>query len=106
MHPEHGSNWTPDDTFGSRLLLVRRALQLTTEEAAAACGLVSPTWNTWENGSTPRKLNDVVEKISQALGVDRDWLMWGLRSRCLSILPAHRGQMELPLLPQSVLAAV
>jgi len=106
MHPEHGSNWTPDDTFGSRLLLVRRALQLTTEEAATACGLVSPTWNTWENGSTPRKLNDVVEKISQALGVDRDWLMWGLRSRCLSILPAHRGQMELPLLPLSVLAAV
>lgn len=73
-------SWVPADTFGTRLLLIRRELKLTTEEAAARCNLAAPTWNTWENGVTPQKLNEVVEKIHKGLGVNRDYLMWGSTS--------------------------
>lgn len=72
--------WVPEDSFGSRLVLVRRELDLTTEEAAKRCGLKAPTWNTWENGARPRGMNDVVEAIHKGLGVSRAWLMWGFDS--------------------------
>lgn len=69
--------WIPTDTFGSRLLLVRRQKGMTVEVAAKLCGVAQPTWTTWENGAKPRDHVGAVRKISEALGVDRDWLMWG-----------------------------
>lgn len=68
----------PADTFGHRLLLVRAdAGNLTIEQAAAKCGLLSQSWGNWERGTKPRDFEDVVEAIAEGLGIDRDWLFRG-----------------------------
>lgn len=72
--------WIPPETFGGRLLLIRSALRVTVEEAAARCNLKTATWSTWERGARPRDMVNAVDAISRNLGVNRDWLMWG-RSR-------------------------
>lgn len=69
--------WIPSDTFGTRLLLVRKEKGLSVEQAAKLCGVAQPTWSTWERGAHPRDLVRAVRDISQALGVDQQWLMWG-----------------------------
>lgn len=69
--------WVPRDTFSSRLRQVRNELGLKVEEMAATCGFPMPTYNSWERGRRPHKLDEVVRKIVDATGVDRDWLMWG-----------------------------
>lgn len=74
--PGRGS--IPMDTFPGRLKLARlHAGNLTIMEAAAKCGLLNQNWSNWENGKLPRDLRDVVLAISEGLGVDRDWLMYG-----------------------------
>lgn len=90
MNDERATSWVPADTFGTRLLLTRRELGLTTEEAAGRCNIPVPTWNTWENGVTPRKLNVVVQKIHKGLGVDRDYLMWGSTTARHSDIPGEQ----------------
>jgi transcriptional regulator with XRE-family HTH domain len=67
----------PADTFSHRLLLARAEMHLTIEQAAAKCGLLSQSWGQWERGSTPRDRVDVVEAVSEGLGIDRDWLLYG-----------------------------
>lgn len=67
----------PADTFGHRLLLLRKEMGLTVEAVSRMCGVAHPTWTTWENGAKPRDLVGAVVKISEATGYDRDWLMWG-----------------------------
>lgn len=71
----HG--WVPVDDFGTRLLLARRQAGLSVVQAAKVCGVHYATWSTWERGSMPTNLIDVVRKVATGLGVDRDWLMWG-----------------------------
>lgn len=67
----------PVDTFGTRLFIMRKEMKLTVEAIAALCGVAHPTWTTWENGAKPRDLVGAVQKIAEATGYDRDWLMWG-----------------------------
>lgn len=67
----------PTDTFGNRLVLIRREKHLTVKEAAALCGVHYATWSTWENGTKPGDMAGVVSTISRCLRVRRDWLMWG-----------------------------
>lgn len=69
--------WRPEDTFGTRLRLVRYQLGLSVEELSARCGVRTPTWSSWERGTAPRGMNRIVERIAVETGVDRDWLMWG-----------------------------
>lgn len=69
--------WIPSNTFATRLILVRRELGLNVKDAAAKSGLHYATWSTWENGRTPADMAAVVKAISEGLGVDREWLMWG-----------------------------
>jgi transcriptional regulator with XRE-family HTH domain len=69
--------WVPRDTFAARLVLVRADHGLTQEQAAGACGLNRATWRLWEAGGSPRNMAEVVARISEGLGVDRDWLLWG-----------------------------
>ncbi|WP_415103022.1 helix-turn-helix domain-containing protein [Nocardioides sp.] len=71
------TGWVPENTFGSRLLVVRRQLGLTVQEAAERCGLHYASWSGWENGRRPSDLAMVVKRVSDHLLVDRDWLMWG-----------------------------
>lgn len=67
----------PEDTFGLRLIALRTHLKLTQAEIAARCDLDDGSWSNWERGAKPRGMDQIVRKISDALGVDRDWLMWG-----------------------------
>lgn len=67
----------PRDTFGLRLIMLRHELDLTVDQISAQCGIASATWSTWENGVRPRGLDDVVRKIVENTGADREWLMWG-----------------------------
>jgi len=70
--------WVPTATdFGTRLLLVRKHLGLTVRDAAGRSGVHYATWSTWERGTIPADKGAEVAKISQALGVDPTWLMWG-----------------------------
>lgn len=88
VNPERqpGEPWVPTESFGDRLVLVRRHVgNISTEEAAARAGLKAPTWNTWENGASPRNMAEVVAKIHDAFGVDRDWLMWGSQAGAASL---------------------
>lgn len=78
--PARREKWVPQDTFANRLVLLRRELGLTQLQAAEACGLDDGSWSNWENGTKCRDLAEIVKKISEALGVDRDWLMWGSTS--------------------------
>jgi transcriptional regulator with XRE-family HTH domain len=74
--PERGT--IPQDTFAGRLKLVRlHAGNLTIMQAAERCGLLNQSWSNWENGKVPRDKDDIVLAISEALGIDKDWLMWG-----------------------------
>lgn len=88
----------PPDTFATRLVAVRRALHLNQEDAAALCAVKASTWATWELGRSPRNMAAVVEQIHRALGVSRDWLMWGREPapRLLSPVPSETGQLSLP----------
>jgi transcriptional regulator with XRE-family HTH domain len=78
--------WTPLDTFGARLALIRQYLGgWNVKRAADHCGLEDATWRNWESGRTkPRDYAEVCRHIADAVGVDYAWLMVGgpLRSRC------------------------
>lgn len=69
--------WVPEDSFAMRLVLLRRHLRLTQQEAAQLCDLDDGSWSNWENGTRPRGMDSVVRKIATATGVDPNWLMWG-----------------------------
>jgi transcriptional regulator with XRE-family HTH domain len=69
--------WIPANTFGLRLVQVRVARGLSQVEAAQICGLDDGSWSNWERGTTPRRMDRVVQKIHDGLGVDRNWLMFG-----------------------------
>lgn len=81
---QHEEAWVPEDTFGARLVLVRRELGLTQAQAADACGLDDGSWSNWERGARPRGLDEIVAAIVKSLRVNRDWLMWGSTSARLS----------------------
>lgn len=68
----------PADTFGHRIMLARaEAGNLTIEQAATRCGLLSQSWGGWERGRMPRDKVDVADAISDGLEIDRDWLLHG-----------------------------
>jgi transcriptional regulator with XRE-family HTH domain len=70
--------WVPAvETFGDRLVLLRRHLGITQVQAAKQCGLDDGSWSNWEKGASPRNMARVVRKIHEATGVDMAWLMWG-----------------------------
>lgn len=77
MSTQPTERWIPRDTLAVRVLLVRTALGLSQREAAARSGLTFGSWQSMEDGRSPRDLPAKVARISVAFGVDRDWLMWG-----------------------------
>lgn len=81
-------------------MLVRaHAGNITIKKAAELCGLNYGSWSNWERGSKPQDIIDVVEKISDGLGIDAQWLMFGgplaepearsRRARWTAIRPIH-----------------
>lgn len=77
MSTETYDPWRPTDTLGARLVLVRREKHLTQRAAAERCGISFGAWQSMEDDRSPRDLLDKVQRICTALGVDRDWLLWG-----------------------------
>lgn len=72
------SPWTPDDTFGARLALIRQRMGWNMTEAAQACGTTDQSWRNWETGEAkPRAMDDAVAAIAKATGCNPVWLMFG-----------------------------
>lgn len=73
-----GAGDIPGDTLANRLLLARtHAGYLTVKEAAERCGVNYGSWSNWERGAKPRDLLDTVQKISEGLGINHQWLLFG-----------------------------
>ena len=77
MSTQTAHGWVPDDTLANRLVLVRRQVGLSQRAAAERAGLTFGEWQGMEDGRSVRGLDVKVRQVSMALGVDRDWLMWG-----------------------------
>jgi transcriptional regulator with XRE-family HTH domain len=69
--------WKPRDTLANRLRLIRAELGLTQRQLAEATGLTAAQVQSIEDGHTPRDMGQRLTQISDALGVDINWLMWG-----------------------------
>ena len=69
--------WIPVDDLATRLLVLRHQRGLTQREAALACGINYGAWQSMEDGRQARGLDQKIARISAALGVSREWLMWG-----------------------------
>lgn len=67
----------PADTFAVRLILSRHLNGMTIGEAARASGINDATWATWEGGRRPRDILEVCRRISDALDIDYEWLLFG-----------------------------
>jgi transcriptional regulator with XRE-family HTH domain len=68
----------PADSFANRLMLSRaHAGNIAIREAALKCGLNYGSWSNWERGGMPRDLLETVRKISDGLGIDDEWLLFG-----------------------------
>lgn len=74
---ERAAGWVPTDSLANRLVLVRRERKLTQRGAAEASGITFGEWQGIEDGRNTRRVDIKVRQIAMALGVDRDWLMWG-----------------------------
>jgi hypothetical protein len=78
----------PADTFGARLVLARyHAGRFSIEKAAEKCGLNSENWRRWEEGAKPRDKVDVAQAVSEGLGINLNWILFGG-----PLLPAARGR--------------
>lgn len=67
----------PRDSLANRLVLIRRELGLSQREAAMRCGVGFGSWQSWENGSSPRNELRKLSQVAEELHVDRDWLLFG-----------------------------
>lgn len=98
--PEAG--WIPEDTLADRLFRVRRKLGLSQREAATMTGVPYGSWQSMEDGRQARALDVKVTQISEALGVDRNWLMWGTGASTPgqnTVVRTHRGARTTEQLP-------
>ena len=71
----------PEESFGSRLHQLRYAKKISSEQMGEICGVTYNAVLAWERGSSPKNMAEIVMKIVEATGVDRDWLLWGETSR-------------------------
>lgn len=71
------ATWKPEDTFATRLRLVRHEKNISAQELADHLGVNRNTILHWERGMDPKNMGKMVSKISTKYGVDPFWLMWG-----------------------------
>lgn len=87
----------PADTFAHRLMLARaHADHISIREAADLCGLGRGAWTNWERGAKTVDLLEIAQIISEKLGVDREWLLYGgpLAKPARPIPRSRRGRQE------------
>lgn len=76
--PLHRTGRIPQDTFGTRLAIIRQAMGWSASKAAFNCGdLGEQNWRNWEDGKRPRDYEAVCHRIAAATGFDLDWIMRG-----------------------------
>ena len=74
--PERGK--IPVDSYEHRLMLARaHAGNLSIRAAAERCGLNHANWANWEQGMRSRTKVEDAQAVSEGLGVDLDWLLFG-----------------------------
>lgn len=73
----HDTDWVPKDTLAARIVVLRNALGLSRREFSQLTGLTENALQGIEGGRSPHKLQQKIQAIQAATGVDRDWLMWG-----------------------------
>ena len=66
-----------DTTFAARLALVRHRMGWNLKEAARECGQPAASWRMWEEGSSPRRKEDIARAIVERTGCDFYWLLLG-----------------------------
>lgn len=75
---EHEPPWTAkDDSFGSRLALIRQHMSWNVKEAALACGIPPQSWRTWETGVMPHggRYFELCAQIAGTVHCDYGWLV-------------------------------
>jgi transcriptional regulator with XRE-family HTH domain len=72
--------WVPEDTFGSRLALIRNRFGWNVKEAADVCGFNDQSWRNWEAGKHPRDFMATCEKIVEVTGCSMKWLVAGAQN--------------------------
>ena len=70
-------NWVPQDTLAARVVLLRHTLGLSRRQFSQLTGVTEAALQGIEEGRSPHKLPEKIQKIHQATGVSREWLMWG-----------------------------
>lgn len=73
------SGWIPDqESFGTRLAMVRQHHGWNIKKAAIECGLDPVSWLYWETrGRMPRHYQGVCMQIAEHSGCQLVWLMTG-----------------------------
>ena len=86
--------WVPGDSLAVRVAVVRTTLGMNRVDFAKHCGLIRDSIQSMELGKQVRNLEEKVQAISDATGVDRDWLMFGgpLDSNGPKPVPPPRGK--------------
>lgn len=90
--------WTPEDTFGARLALIRQRFHWNVSEAATACGIAPATWTKWEEGAQPRDYMATCHKIASTVNCSEKWLVAGaqnwkvMRAVDLQVVPGAHAQ--------------
>jgi len=81
--------------LGHRLRVVRLALDITEQEAAAAAGLSIRTYRRWESGCPQKRRGGTNNLLSFAekYDVSLDWLLCGVGTRVGSHLASAKGRV-------------
>lgn len=100
--PVTTTTWVPStpDTFGGRIRLARIHAGLSLEQMGERIGVAPATLSTWERGVSPRKpgTGELARLFEEAIGVDRNWLLWGDE---LPVMHSHQAGSQLPWIPIS-----
>lgn len=68
----------PADTLSGRLAQIRHERGWSQREAAEVTGVPFGTWQGMEaGGRRTMSLDQHIQRIADATGYDRDWIMWG-----------------------------
>ncbi len=70
-------NRRPADTLPLRLVMLRYEASVSQKEAAFRCGITPRVWQGMEEGRSTAKLLDILKRIADEFGYDRDWLAYG-----------------------------
>ncbi len=70
-------NRRPTDTLPLRLVMLRHEASVSQREAAFRCGITPRVWQGMEEGRSTAKLLDILKRIADEFGYDRDWLAYG-----------------------------